>query len=58
MRFITLQKLNEVRILKLENTGQNRTIVSAMIDSADIWEFLGLIFLKGGGSIHQFLVVY
>lgn len=27
-----------VRILKLENTGQNRTIVSAMIDSADIWE--------------------
>ena len=32
----------QVRILKLENTGQNRTIVSAMIDSADIWEFLGL----------------
>eukprot|EP00439_Symbiodinium_sp_Y106_P021733 s2781_g2.t1 len=27
-----------VRILKLENTDQNRTIVSAMIDSADIWE--------------------
>ena len=30
----------QVRILKLENTGQNRTIVSAMIDSADIWECL------------------
>ena len=29
---------HEVRILKLENTTQNRTIVSAMIDSADIWE--------------------
>lgn len=27
-----------VRILKLENTTQNRMIVLAMIDSADIWE--------------------
>lgn len=59
MRFITLQKKIQVRILKLENTGQNRTIVSAMIDSADIWEFLGLKFWReGGGRIHQFLVAY
>ncbi|CAJ1394087.1 unnamed protein product [Effrenium voratum] len=27
-----------VRVLKLENTEQNRMIVSAVIDSADIWE--------------------
>ncbi|OLQ03503.1 hypothetical protein AK812_SmicGene13568 [Symbiodinium microadriaticum] len=32
------QNPGQVRILKLENTDQNRTIVSAMIDSADIWE--------------------
>ena len=38
---------HQVRILKLENTGQNRTIVSAMIDSADIWECLDSRHLGG-----------